>query len=446
MTAHPHQALNGHSRPFAPQRTALSAAFALLKQDIQSASKALQAAEQRAQDFQNILDLLEDEDSGEDPEEIQHLPCQIDPESLSAPPQQIDPAPEAGIDPLEPTIDPAPETRIDPAPEVRIDPAEPRIDPAPETRIDPAPEVKWIPPHYSSRGKKPFSHKLIGERYSLIHGWFGTAALKALFDITNNAAKSDAKQALEQIAGVIESGDIRWAGQNSASHEVQLRWLFPYLPAKFASSRNPNSLLRLASVMDLYGQLNDLCRERTTLDHEIPGRNGYPLFYRSKKDDEALEAFALQWWNDQLRLRMGQTPARPESIVATAPPPARPGSLDEARAIALDPSRWTMDTMPIIYHGVTLWPPEPDKINPISRTDAEIAYWLAHEYLIEVRRLRGKNPRIDGMDLRQKFKYLKKIPACDGVIRGLHRIANIVNNDIGTDADNRIPLFEVNMV
>jgi hypothetical protein len=482
MTTHPHQALNGHIHPFAPRRNALSAAFALLKQDIQSAGKALQAAEQRAQEFQNILDLLEDDDGEEDPEKPQSLACEIGQEIVCAPVEEIvsaapkensqeEPAQEENSQPefsqpefsqpefsqlkensqpefsqpefSQPEFSQLKENSQPEFSQPEFSQLKENSQPAEPSH--PKENSQWHPPQRPSTGpRKSFIYKLIGERSELIHGWLGNAGVKSLFDFIRGAPAAASRQVLGQIADVIESGDIRWAGQKFASHTVQLRWLFPYLPPKFADAKEPSSLSRLISQMDLYRQLNDLCRDRTVKSHETKLKNGYPSFHRSDEANEELEQFARKWFNEQMLQRAEQTAHPPAEPAAAAP--ARPGSLDDARAIAVDPSQWTMETMPIIYHGVTLWPPEPDKINPISRTDAEIAYWLAHEYLIEVRRLRGKNPRIDGMDLRQKFKYLKKIPANNGVIRGLHIIANIVNNDIGTDADNRIPRFEVNMV
>jgi hypothetical protein len=445
MTTHPHQALNGHIHPFAPRRNALSAAFALLKQDIQSAGKALQAAEQRAQEFQNILDLLEDDDGEEDPEKPQSLACEIGQEIVCAPVEEIVSAAPKENSQEEPAQEENSQPEFSQPEFSQPEFSQLKENSQPAEPSHPKENSQWHPPQRPSTGpRKSFIYKLIGERSELIHGWLGNAGVKSLFDFIRGAPAAASRQVLGQIADVIESGDIRWAGQKFASHTVQLRWLFPYLPPKFADAKEPSSLSRLISQMDLYRQLNDLCRDRTVKSHETKLKNGYPSFHRSDEANEELEQFARKWFNEQMLQRAEQTAHPPAEPAAAAP--ARPGSLDDARAIAVDPSQWTMETMPIIYHGVTLWPPEPDKINPISRTDAEIAYWLAHEYLIEVRRLRGKNPRIDGMDLRQKFKYLKKIPANNGVIRGLHIIANIVNNDIGTDADNRIPRFEVNMV
>jgi len=462
MTIHPHQGINGHAvsapKYRSAHRAALSAAFSLVMKDLQAAGDAhkaagdaLKSAEQRAQEFQTALALLDEEDpEEEDKKEPFSVACRADrdtgPSADPAPTEKeplekepFQPEEKGSFQPEEPEILPQTEKGTS-------RPEEPEIL-FPTEKGSFQPEAPWNPPFQPSGPRKSFAYALIGERSGFISGWFGKAGQKALSVMVDNSSRADARLMLEQIADSVESGDIRWAGQTFASHTVHLRWLFPYLPAKFAGDRNPSAFARLKPDLDLFRQLNELCRERTRKDHETTLKSGYPAFHRSKKDEEELDRFAQQWWNEQMRSRMAQAPAAkplPEKAAAPAAPIRTP---EEAHAIAMDQSRWTsMDDMPIVYHGVTLWPPEPDKINPISRTDAEIAYWLAFEYLVEVRRLRGKNPRVDAMDLRQKFKYLKKIPECDGVLRGLHIIAGIVNNDIGDDRQNRIPRFEITMV
>src|SRR5690349_8665255 len=120
--------------------------------DIQSAGQALQSAERRAQEFQNILDRLWDEC----PDDDRDTPCRIDQDVLSE-------HSEAEVSEHSASEGPTPETRIDPAPEpvataeaLEIPTLAPRIDPAPETRIDPASEGKWHPRYRPSGRRKSF--------------------------------------------------------------------------------------------------------------------------------------------------------------------------------------------------------------------------------------------------------------------------------------------------
>lgn len=301
-------------------------------------------------------------------------------------------------------------------------------------------DIGWTPPRQTFKPNvRSLSYDLIQSDAEFIYGWFGPAAISAINRILKRLPKKWGVDVAQRIAGNVVSGEIRWSSGPTNS-KFDLRWVAPYLPPKFARDHSGLRKETITTSFAGYLELNELCQQKTTRYELIQKRKDWPaVFVRPASDEANLERFAYSWWGKQKET---------DKLEKEAPAPVEPKALPEPKPPEKQKIS-SLDDLPIIYHGRQLWPrvddlKEPDSPDYPTRDDVQVAYRLAVDYLRRIRSPRAPDPKLDAMDLRQMFKYLRKVRRPQAVLRVLNEIAHLIHNEIGSDAQNSAPPFEMN--
>lgn len=309
-------------------------------------------------------------------------------------------------------------------------------------------DPEWMPPQKTSRRNggsfaNTLLYQLINTDASYIYGWFGGNGLACINSLLKSLPRKQAHEIARRIADNVITGNIRWSSGPSSTN-LDLRWIVSYLPPRFSRDHS-GARKGIASSLAAYIELNDLCRARTTRYELIQKRKDWPaVFVRPASDEAELETFAYAWWQEyKQKQKLRDGPEEKPKLSWGTNPAAEPELPPKSK-------RSVFEDLPIIYHGRQLWPRDDDPKEPSSpdyptREDVEVAYRLAVDYLRRIRAPRGPDPKLDAMDLRQMFKYLRKLKRPLAVLRVLNEIAYLVDNNIGTDAQNSAPPFEINI-